>query len=49
MTQRGQNDALSLRDAGTAGGFGQREQTYGQTNRQDSCFISIDLDVILKQ
>ena len=32
-------------DPGTFGGFGKREHTDRQTDRQDSCFISIDWHV----
>ena len=31
-------------DPGTYGGFGKCEQTNRHTQRQDSCFISIDID-----
>ena len=29
-------------DPGSLGGFGKREHTHTHTDRQDSCFISID-------
>ena len=34
-------------EAGTFRGFGKREQTNKQTGRQDSCFISKDIALIV--